>query len=455
MIALLWLAACRPAPVGPPNLLVVVADDLGVDNVTAYGVDDRSARTPRIDALAADGTLFTEAWAYPECSPTRAALLTGRYGRRTGVGARIGNARVSRPYELPTDERTLPELLPDAYTSAAVGKWHLTNDHVPDWVSAPRRAGFDSYAGPIGNLDAKGPRSGDYFDWEKVVDGRVMRTQRYATSDTVDDALARATTLPQPWLLYVAFPAPHAPFHEPPAELLAEPPRGRGAPGLYRSAVEAMDHELGRLLDGLPEATRRNTVIVFLGDNGTPRDAVLAPLLPERSKNSLFEGGIRVPLIVSGPGVTAGARSAALVHVVDLLPTALAIAGAPPAPDVDGQDLGPALRDPAWAGREFLYAETFADNGPPPWWKEQRAVRDRTHKLMRTGDGKELLFDLAASGNPLLEGDDLLATAPTAETLAIRDRLAAALDRITPPSLPADPTAGEPVAPTEPAEGAP
>lgn len=432
LLALMLACTCSEPVDQPRNVLVILADDLGVDNVGSWGVDDRAAKTPVIDALAADGVRFRNAWAYPECSPTRAALLTGRYGRRNGVGQRIGNQRVSRPFELPPEETTIPEVLGQGWATAAVGKWHLTNENTPGWERAPNKAGFDWFSGPIGNLDAQGPKSGDYFRWRKTTNGRTEVTTRYATSDTTDDALLRIAAMPEPWFVYAAYAAPHAPFHQPPAEL-APGPQQPSIPGLYRSMVQAMDTEIGRLLSEMDPEVRERTTVILLGDNGTPRDAVLPPQLPERAKNSLYEGGIRVPFIVSGAGVTArGAWSDALVHAVDVLPTVVELAGARAPERIDGVSVVPALRDPEWAGRDVLYAEMFAFNGPPPWFRDQRAVRDARHKLIRTGNGVERMFDLQASGNPLLEGEDLLVggdLTPAQHEAYVQ--LGIALDRLT------------------------
>lgn len=402
---------CNPEPVRPTNVLVILADDLGVDNVGAYGVDPRSAKTPVIDGLAADGVRFANAWSYPECSPTRAALLTGRYGRRNGIGQRIANTRVSRPWEIPDEEELIGELLHRAeprWTTAATGKWHLTNENTEGWATDPQDKGFDWYSGPISNLDAQGRGSGNYFAWEKTTNGTKVQSTAYVTSDNVDDALGQVRAMPEPWMLYLPFAAPHAPFHRPPPELVPGEV-GPDDPSLYRAMVQAMDREIGRLLDGMDPQVRSRTLVFVVGDNGTPRDAVLPPQLPARAKNSLYEGGIRVPLVVSGPGVTRpGSTSQALVHVVDVFPTLAELVGVEPENPIDGVSLWPALSDPSWSGREVLYAEMFSFNGPPPYFRDIRAVRDDRHKLIRTKGDRELLFDLAASGNPLLEGEDLL-----------------------------------------------
>jgi arylsulfatase A-like enzyme len=208
------LLACGPDPSPerwggepdrPPNVLVVLLDDVGTDKVSAYGEHPRPASTPTLDGLAADGVLFRNAWAMPSCSPTRAALLTGRYPRRTGVGRTV-QSRMG-DFELHLHEVTLPELLrgaPDAWATSEVGKWHLATYASPDNVTAPAAQGFDWYRSTVSNLvESSEPGVVDtYYDWEKVDNGELVRMSDYVTTDQVDDAIARVRAMPEPWLLY-------------------------------------------------------------------------------------------------------------------------------------------------------------------------------------------------------------------------------------------------------------
>ena len=172
----------------PQNVLLVILDDIGVDKIAAYGEHPNPAKTPTIDALASRGVLFRTAWANPFCSPTRATLLTGRYGFRTGIGHVVD--LFSLNHGLSIDEFGLPEAmtLATGQRSAILGKWHLGGDF--EGINHPLQFGFEVFAGSRGNL---GPPSmpESYYQWEKVTEGVSGPSTVYATTDTVNDALTR------------------------------------------------------------------------------------------------------------------------------------------------------------------------------------------------------------------------------------------------------------------------
>jgi arylsulfatase A-like enzyme len=403
-LALLLLASVQdplPAPAQMPNLLLVLLDDVGVDRVACYGLAPAPPATPTLDRLAAEGILFTNAWAQPYCGPSRAALLTGRYGFRTGIGTNVEHGRGVAGLEL--DEVLLPELL-GTHRSAACGKWHLASFDQGDRNALEQ--GFERSALTQGNL-------GDYFAFTKQLDGRPVQVQRYATTDTVDDTLRLATEFgDDPWFIYVPLHASHVPFHEPPEALHSSPTDTD--PGRHRAAVEAADAELGRLLRELPAETLARTIVIVVGDNGTPRPAIEAPFDPEHGKGTLFEGSLHVPLIVWGaPAAPRGARCEALVSTVDLFTTGAALLGVdarqalPPGRELDGLDLSALLADPTGPGpREVLFAERFEPNHsaePTRLWRAARGVR---FKLIRNViRGRDRLFDLRADPH---EQHDLL-----------------------------------------------
>lgn len=416
-------------------MLLVVADDLGNDKVGAYGESATAPPTPRIDALAAEGVRFRNAYGYPVCSPTRAALLTGRYGRRNGLGAII---RATSRWELPLDEVTIPELLDLGawdYATTAVGKWHLSGWSTPSALRHPNLQGFDHYQGSLQNLsmhddddDGGGPTTGDgYFEYDKVVDGVESRVREYATAATTDDAVAAIGRMREPWMLYVAYNAAHRPFHVPPGSSL--PPDARPVQ-LYDALVTELDRQLGRLLDAMGPEQRARTLVVFVGDNGTDPAAVLAPRGERHAKGTIYEGGTNVPLVVAGPGVARGRVSDALVHVVDVLPTVAAVAGVDPArtgAPLDGISFAPVLAEPSSPGpRRFVYTERFMPPGPGPYKKQWRAVRDDRYKLVVGFDGTKF-YDLQG------RDDDGPARAPdvlTGEERARYEALKAELDRV-------------------------
>lgn len=418
-----------------PNVLVILADDLGVDKVGAYGEHPRPVPTPSIDALAARGVLFRNAWAYPACSSTRAALLTGRYGRRTGVGDVVD--AYSGVYELPAREITIPEMLaaaPDTWTSGVVGKWHLATWQSDSNVRHPGVQGFPWYRTNLSNIEQSSlDRTESYFDWELDDNGVLSWQTTYLTTFQVDAALERMATVPEPWFLYLALTAPHAPLHEPPRELYTLPTPGNDQAERYHAVAEAMDTEIGRLL---AEVDLERTVVIFMGDNGTPDHAILPPRDPFAGKTTMLEGGLNVPLVVAGPVVARPGESGALVHAVDVFATVADVAGVDPGAlrdesgvpvPVDGRSLLPFAADPDAPGRPFLYAEKFAPLGFRELVVDHRAVRDSRYKLVvdeKSGD--RALYDLA--GRPD-DGPDLLRAGELApDAAAALEVLEAALD---------------------------
>jgi arylsulfatase A-like enzyme len=310
---------------------MLLADDVGVDNIAVYAESATAPPTPNVDALAASGVLFRNAWATPHCSPTRASLLTGRYPSRHGVGIALCEGGSERCPVLPLREVTLPEVL-DAqatgYAHALVGKWHLSDERNGAELG-PNLAGWSHYAGILGAH----PTS--YFLWPRTVNGVTTSSTAYATTQVVDDALAWIQTAPEPWVCYVWFPAAHAPYHAPPAHLHSQNLAGLDpatAPvPFYKAMVEAMDTEIGRLLGSLGPALLGRTEVLILGDNGTPQEVSEPPFAPSHAKKTPFEGGVNVPLVVAGPSVGApGREEAALVHAVDVFATVLELCGARP-----------------------------------------------------------------------------------------------------------------------------
>ena len=413
------------------NFLVVVVDDIGVEKLAAYGEAPAGVPvpcTPNIDRLAAEGLLFRNAWSNPMCSPSRAQLLTGRHGFRTGVGDAIPS--VLDYGGLSEDELLLPAILP-RHTSAVLGKWHVANftmgfDHA-------LRLGFDEFRGSMWNLlrppvDPATCTTGppfDFFNWVRIDDrdgDGVLEeacTSKYATVDTTDDALDFLQRVDGPWLAYVSYHSAHTPIQEPPADLApASPTMGCPSSAYASSAtdsvtvtnrmIEALDSELGRLLDFV-RREHPNTVVFFTSDNGTA--SASTPITgadcfsANKVKGSLFEGGINVPMIIAGVGVVPGECSG-LVSLTDLYATiaelAFAVSTTP-----DSVSMVPYLRGHQESLRRTVYAERFFPNQPrpdnprtdpfqPDW--HVRTVRGERFKLARTTDeagvSREYLFDL-------------------------------------------------------------
>lgn len=375
---------------GGNNVLLIIADDYGTDSSALYNstVGASLPPTPHLNALASAGVRFTSAYANPVCSPTRACLLTGRHGFRTGVGEAV---TVAAGNALTAAELTLPEVIAQngalGIQSACFGKWHLSAGAAT--ATAPNViGGWPHYAGSTGGALAS------YTSWAKVVNGVSSTSTTYATTDVVNDAVAwinARTAAGEKWVAWVAFNAPHTPFHNPPTTLHsygANPATNRLK---YEAAVEAMDTEIGRLLLAVNAAT---TDVIFLGDNGTPVQVVQPPYTAAHAKDTLYEGGIRVPLIVRGPSVVApGRTSSALVHAVDVFSTVLELAGVPlpTTSTLDARSLKPLLENQTDTARTRLYTEQFDQSAATVGG---RVLRDDRYKLIRFRTGTDDFYDL-------------------------------------------------------------
>ena len=412
--AAVWLVAApvaaSAAPSGPRSVLLIIADDFGLDVAGFYPLTVRqttsppSPPTPNLGRLARQGVRFDNAWANPNCSPTRATILTGRYGFRTGIGQTV-NLEPPWPV-LSTAETTLPEAFARAklgHELTHVGKWHLGHG-----LETPRLHGWQHFSGP----DPKLPRLEDPYVWPKVVDGVASTSTTYVTTDQVDDALGaidHARAAAKPYLIWLALSVPHEPFHKPPNKLhhrhslpVVATPDAALSRAYYEAMIEAMDAEIGRLLRGVDLAT---TTVIFIGDNGTPGEVMAPPYDPEHGKLEVYEQGVRVPLIMAGAGVAArGTATKALVNAVDLFPTVLGLAGIdaskalPSALRLDGVSLMPLLAKPGGPGaRSWSYTERFGLTLTRNW---QRAIRDGRFKLIERKAGLDApereFFDLQA-----------------------------------------------------------
>lgn len=444
-----------------PNILVLIADDTGIEQFSVFGIGASPANTPAIDALAAGGMSFSNMWSTPMCSSTRATILAGRYGFRTGVGAGVGPAQ-NGPYPeppelmpgaqvemqeslaevrrffaaysnldfgpwtrwgLPSSPPALPELLKQAaepYATAAIGKWHLA-DSRNGWLNHAGNLGFDHFSLLMKNQ----PES--YFSWWENINGRLHHRQGYTPDQKIDDALEWVRRRDQaPWFLWLAFNLPHYPLHIPP-RMSGEARAWLSQAQTVDLMIEYLDAQIARLFDGIGSDTLANTVVIFLGDNGTTPHGIDPPLHPDRAKFTVYEGGVRVPLIVSGSGVPKGVKSAAMVNTTDLYATILEVAGLSRAAGagIDSISLAPYFSDPKQPSlRSCLYTEMFAT--------EQGvagggfAIRDQRFKLVRI-QAEEELYDLASDP---WENIDLLASPSAERYKAHARRLASLAERL-------------------------
>ena len=427
------------AATAKPNIVLILADDLGWSDLGCYGADLHE--TPRIDQLARESMRFTQAYAMSVCSPTRAMLLTGKHAARVGItiwreGSLKKNSNqrlldgLSRP-DLPHSETTLATRLHKAgYLTALVGKWHLGDgDYYPETHGFDVNIGGTHWGAP---QTFWWPYSGTGYygnEFRYVPHLEFGQPGEYLTDRLTDEALrvidrARGT----PFFLYLAHHAPHTPIEAKPAEVKHF--EAKLKPGLhhqnavYAAMVKILDDNVGRVLDHLrARGLEENTIVIFTSDNGgyTGVDAKSGQTMPVTSnaplrsgKGSLYEGGVRVPLMVRWPGVSArGAESSVPVSLADLFPTLVgaASAGAPSSAAgtaLDGLDLTPLLKNPsAKLDRDalfFHYPHYYATTTPVS------AVRARDWKLLEYfEDGRRELYNLQADPS---EQTDLAAREP-------------------------------------------
>ncbi len=398
-----------------PNVLLVIADDLGLDPVPGYLPGPQKATMPRLASLMAQGLTFDRVWADPLCSPTRSTILTGRYGLYTGV---LNPGALSL---LPEDEITLHRYLDDlgsGYASCMIGKWHLGGSQ-PD-PAYPNIMGIPHYAGLLsGTVNS-------YDLWPLTINGTTALSSEYITTALTDLALDWIDQQSAPWFCWLAYNAPHTPLHLPPLELHSQGALPSDQASIdadplpyYLAMCESVDHELDRLLTALPPGMAENTVVIFVGDNGTDAAVIQEPYVPGHAKGSLFEGGVHVPLVIAGPAVNrAGEHDDALVNTSDLFATIVEITGHPLPVYYDSRSLVPMFTQSGLNVRSCLYTEV--DQG-----LSGSAIRDDRWKLISYESGVERFFDLLTDP---WETDNLLTGGLDPEQAAAYDALSSICD---------------------------
>ncbi len=429
-LALALGARSAHAQTQPPNILYIMADDLGYADVSCYGRPDYT--TPNIDSLAAGGMKFTQAYANSAvCSATRTALITGRYQYRLAVGLEepLG---ANRSLGLPPSHPTLPSLLKKAgYSTTLLGKWHL--GYLPDF--GPLKSGYDHFWGfRGGGVDyythkSGGPNTNTADLW----DDDTSITQAGYLTDLLGDRAVKVVTdyakAKQPFLVSLHFNAPHWPWEGLGDE--AESQRIQnlmdydgGSAATFGRMVTRMDLQIGRVLKALEtEGIANNTVVVFTSDNGGERYSDVWPFTGH--KGDLLEGGLRIPAIVRWPGhIPAGKTTEQVAITMDWLPTFLVLAGASsdPAYPLDGISLAPMLTQNAPPVSRKLFWRYNAN--------AQRAMRDGDMKFLKLNENT-FLFNVVADP---LERANLKARQPD-----VFNRLAAEWEVWNKAMLPDDP----------------
>jgi len=368
-------SAQRSGQESKPNILFILADDLGYADVGFTG--GKEIKTPNLDSLASAGARLEQFYVLPVCSPTRAALMTGRYPMRHGL--QVGVVRPWAQYGLPLEERTLPQALRETgYATALVGKWHLGHFR-REYL--PTERGFDHQYGLYnGMIDYFTHMRDGGFDWHR--DDRASYDEGYSTHLLAREAVRfiREFGGRRPFFLDVSFNAPHAPHQVPekykePYAHLKEPRR------IYAGMVAAMDEAVGQIIAALDEKSlRENTLIVFSSDNGGPAPGQVTDNGRLRAgKTALYEGGVRVAALTAWKGrIPPGTVVKQPLHMVDWYPTLLKVAGAPLRQKlpIDGRDAWPTIA----AGKSSPHAEILLNATP-----QTGAIRAGDWKLVLNG----------------------------------------------------------------------
>jgi len=386
-----------------PNILLIISDDLGVDATNGYHTNNLMPTTPTLDSLAHNGITFENVWAYPMCTPTRSTIMSGKYGVKTGVSGVPGNLDLVH-----TSVFNQLKALPNSpYSGAVVGKWHISSPTNPNH---PTEHGIDYYTGYISAAPAA------YDNWERTYNGVTQTETGYVTTVLTDSAINWVDRQTKPWFLWLAHAAPHSPLHIPPSGLYTIGGTGTNL-RKYFAMIEAMDYEINRLLSSMSEAERDNTIIIYMGDNGTPNN-LLRDYPAGHGKSSLYQGGIRVPMFISGKGVTRkGVRESALISVNDIYATILELAGDTLEGGIyNSLSFKHLLDGTEGPTKKYNYID-FRDGNQNGW-----TVRNHQYKLIEFPlGGTQEMYDLIADS---LEFNDLMLGTLTTEQEAIRADLA-------------------------------
>lgn len=399
-MTLAMLTSVANADMKKPNVVVIVADDLGYADLGFQGCKD--IPTPHLDALAKSGVVCTSGYvSHPFCSPTRAGLLTGRYQQRFGHENNPKWLPDDKDVGLPLDQVMLPEVMKKAgYVTGAVGKWHL-GAHP---VYHPNRRGFDAYFGMLGG-------GHQYFDHNQFKTNPMKAKQEYfiplvrnekpvEESDYLTDALSREAAAfvtahkDKPFFLYYAFNAPHTPLQAPDKYLDRVKDIKDEKLKKYGAMVCGMDDAIGKLLATLKEhKLTENTLVFFFSDNGGPVGVTNCRNTPLRgAKGAVYEGGVRVPFVVAWPGTLKPGTFGDPVTSLDVFPTVLAVGSgeAPKGVTLDGVNLLPHLKGET--------KTVLADRAL--YWRmgggQNFAIRKGNMKLVKNGKQPVELYDLSA-----------------------------------------------------------
>ncbi|WP_435654325.1 sulfatase-like hydrolase/transferase [Cellulophaga baltica] len=393
----------------PPNILLIIADDMGLDATPNYPIGSIKPNMLNLEGFMANGIKFNNVWANPLCSPSRATMLTGKYGTQTGI-TRVGQTLASSEHILQNDMSN--------YSTALIGKWHLSTD-----ASQPTAMGIDYFAGILNGTVQ------DYYNWSLVENSNSATSTEYVTSKLTDLSIDWVNAQDDPWFLWLAYNAPHTPFHVPPSNLHSQGDLPIDQASIdtnplpyFLAALEAMDSEIGRLLASMTDEARDNTVIIFIGDNGSPNQ-VAQEYERARAKGSVYQGGINVPLVISGKGITRkNIEENSIINAADLYNTILEISGNSVNSNTDSKSFKNVLADSGIGSRAYGFSEVSYDDESLDY-----TIRTSTHKYILFNDGTEALYDLTIDP---LENTNLLDNSLSETDSAIYNDLTASLQEI-------------------------
>jgi arylsulfatase A-like enzyme len=363
----------------------------------------KEIKTPHIDKLASTGAKLDAFYVQPVCSPTRAALMTGRYPMRHGL--QVGVVRPWAQYGLPLDEQTLPQGLKEAgYATAICGKWHLGHFQ-PEYL--PTKRGFDlQYGHYNGAIDYNTHERDGGFDWHR--NDKVCRDEGYSTHLLAKEAcqFIADTAGKKPFFLYVPFNAVHAP-HQVPQKYMDPYKDLQGERRKYAGMLAAMDEGIGQIVDAIDKAgVRKNTLFIFSSDNGGPQPGVVTDNGKYRAgKATLYEGGVRVAAFVTWDGKIKPGTITEPLHMVDWYPTLLKLTGAKVTQkhSLDGKDAWATLTEGKPSPHDTILLNTTTANGAIRAGKWKLIVRTgqidpETEEGAKKGPGKAglELYDLSA-----------------------------------------------------------
>jgi arylsulfatase A-like enzyme len=375
-----------PIPSSRPNILLIIADDQGTDAAPGYAQGIIKPYMPHLEEMMSAGITYDNVWAYPVCSPTRASILSGRYSHRTGV------LNANEASAIPNSELTLQSYL-DQYTSnaydhAIIGKWHLSINE----PERPTQMGIGYYAGLLSGSVS------DYNNWPLTQNGQTSMYNGYITTKISDLAIDWLAAQNGPWFCWLAYTAPHTPFHLPPSYMHSQGdlPQDQGSidanPNPYFMAMcESVDYEMGRVIASIPQSQLSNTIIIYIGDNGTSGEVIQAPYSAPQGKGSLFQGGIHVPMVISGMSVTrVNEHDSTMISTTDLFATIANIAGVAVSQYEDSYSFKPSLTAPFVGLRAYNYAEVL-DAIP---LRSGHTIRNKRYKLINLDSGQQRFYDL-------------------------------------------------------------